>query len=273
MFETLMSNIHELRAAELHERIEVLFECFRKYYLRPKLNLYLKSEAIFHEIGLRHLPVEVLDEYLPKAISTWGNLDNFKYFVPRLLELLVTTWSTDTYYLFLGFKKADWLNWPTAESNAVHEFFLAALRLRLTQPFGNNGRGIDKLGYAYGSWMSFPVDCFFDDLRDIQPNFKSFLSCWEDELRQAVDLFPIRLHLAFIIFNIVFAGGIPETFRFPIQIGGRVSMDQQILDWLKQDSIGELLEDSFYRWPDRPEAEIFSQAAEFYKKWKRDSWD
>ncbi len=40
--------------------------------------------------GLRDLQPHDLDHYAFKAITTWGNVENYKYFLPRILELSLT---------------------------------------------------------------------------------------------------------------------------------------------------------------------------------------
>lgn len=79
---------------------------------------YLKSKAI------RELTVSDLNRYAFKAMTTWGEIHHFKYFLPRLLEL-----SLENLYelnfpevLFGKLEYAQWKTWPEIEQNAVQEF-------------------------------------------------------------------------------------------------------------------------------------------------------
>ncbi len=72
---------------------------------------------------LRSLTHRDLARYAVKALSTWGGAEEFRYFVPRLLELADVLDLPPV--LFGKFRDAGWLGWPADERAAV-EAFLAA---------------------------------------------------------------------------------------------------------------------------------------------------
>jgi len=256
-----MSNLYEQRVAVLQDRIEDLYEVFRKYPLHPKTNSLPISKAHLSVKGIRNLPVQAFYEYLSSAMNRWGNVEDFKRFVPRLLELLVTNWPSDTFMMLSRFRVARWRQWPSADREAVEQFFMALWLVRLAQPFGNNSTTIDEDGYTTCTWMSLPAECFFIDLEYVYEDFEPFLRRWDEELENATDPFSLRLHLVWLVLHCVYDGKIPEEFPVPIQKSGspRLCVPD---DWLFTSAHAKLLEDAYYRWPDKPEAKSFSHACE-----------
>ncbi len=84
--------------------------------------------------GIRNLPVEAFYEYLSSAMNRWGNIEDFKRFVPRLLELLATNWPSDTFMMLSKFSMARWRKWPIAERESVEKYFNAVWLVRWRSP-------------------------------------------------------------------------------------------------------------------------------------------
>ena len=91
------------------------------------------------------LTVQDLNKYAFKALTTWGNLTDFKYFHPRLLELVLME-GTDTFnfpeVLFGKLDYARWFEWSPAEQRAVnkflHVFWRAQLTREITEPYDDS---------------------------------------------------------------------------------------------------------------------------------------
>lgn len=84
-----------------------------------------------HGRPLRDVEVSALQQYLPKAMTTWGTEGDFMYFVPRLLEWFATSPSGDSpdrYYLALKLKASGWATWAVEERTAVEDFLGALWR-------------------------------------------------------------------------------------------------------------------------------------------------
>jgi hypothetical protein len=62
-----------------------------------------------------------------KAMTKWGTEDDFRHFLPRLLELraLSTPADVDDFVLFGKLTYANWRSWPLAEQQAVEQFLTA----------------------------------------------------------------------------------------------------------------------------------------------------
>ena len=72
---------------------------------------------------LRDLPASTLNHYAFKALSTWGTLADYRYFLPRILELTSTgELDCDTEVTLGKLGYADWILWPDDEQAAVQQF-------------------------------------------------------------------------------------------------------------------------------------------------------
>lgn len=75
---------------------------------------------------LKELTTDDISKYAFKAMSTWGNVEDFKHFLPRIFELMSTTGiGTDTFVILKKLEDGDWNQWPTIEQNAIREFLIA----------------------------------------------------------------------------------------------------------------------------------------------------
>lgn len=114
----------------LEAAIAALYVAFRKY----RVGTVIETDGYPITQGpllgpLKNIAKEDLDRYRLKAISTCGNLDQFKHFLPRLCELYATGdevhewWDAE----LLGAKLfyADWGSWPENEIEAVRGFLHA----------------------------------------------------------------------------------------------------------------------------------------------------
>lgn len=74
---------------------------------------------------LRKLSEEQLSTYTWKAMTTWGNVDDFKHFLPRIFELMATSAFTGDVTALYKLNYAEWDNWKEDEKDAVKQFLLA----------------------------------------------------------------------------------------------------------------------------------------------------
>ncbi len=69
---------------------------------------------------------EDISHYSFKAMTTWGDVEDFKHFLPRLLELSATTGLAYGYEVVLGkLEYAKWNEWEETEKDAIRAFLLA----------------------------------------------------------------------------------------------------------------------------------------------------
>jgi hypothetical protein len=91
-----------------------------------------RDHARLYAGPLRSLTAGDLGYYPFKAMTTWGNAQDFRHFLPRILELMVSgdpDWWVDTEIVLGKLAYGEWGTWPTQEQAAVRSF----LRLRWTE--------------------------------------------------------------------------------------------------------------------------------------------
>jgi hypothetical protein len=89
-----------------------------------------EDSAVLRRAPLRQLGGEVY-RYFSKAMTTWGTEDDFKHFIPRLLELYAS--SSDAWLLCEKLAYARWRSWPEPEQRAVESYLLARWRAKLAE--------------------------------------------------------------------------------------------------------------------------------------------
>jgi hypothetical protein len=114
--------------------LEALYTVFNRYdgtHIEGCLHCVpFQDNAALRRAPVRQLGAE-LQPYLFKAMTTWGTEEDFKHFVPRLLELYAS--STDAWLLCDKFAYARWRSWPEHEQRAVESYLLALWRTELAQ--------------------------------------------------------------------------------------------------------------------------------------------
>lgn len=112
---------------------------------------------------LRELSAEALSRYSAKAMSTWGTATTFKYFVPRILELLGSSEATayhgfDAELIAGKLTYAAWRMWRPEEQALITRYFqalwLASLDGTATPAPAEMVRAIRALGEEIGPWLA-----------------------------------------------------------------------------------------------------------------------
>lgn len=80
---------------------------------------------------LKQVEVDPLAYYIGSAMSTWGDLEHFKYYLPRILELYCTENLTckfepeiDLFSINQKLETGVWTNWPNEETSIIKEIIL-----------------------------------------------------------------------------------------------------------------------------------------------------
>jgi hypothetical protein len=109
---------------------ESLYTTFARYPLKPTLRgcpccVSEADKSRLHVAPLRELTSEDLSRYAWKAMSTFGDEEDFKHFLPRMLELMALGDSpVDDDLLLHKLEYAKWRTWPAEEVQAVEAFLL-----------------------------------------------------------------------------------------------------------------------------------------------------
>lgn len=126
--------MNDFQAIETRVRgtIENLYSIFANYRLRPHVEgcpccTSKNQQKKIHSKTLRELEPENLQDFAFKAMTTWGDVDDFKHFLPRLFEIQTfsPTWAMDSEVLFGKLDYGHWLTWPEAEQAAVESYLQA----------------------------------------------------------------------------------------------------------------------------------------------------
>jgi hypothetical protein len=119
--------------AQLHQAIERLYDVFERYPLKDKIDacdhcVDPEDHERLRSKPLRELSVDDLEKYSFKAMTTWGEAEDFKHFLPRLFELIASDQGGFIAEWVIGWKLelAEWQLWPEAERDALRAY-LAAL--------------------------------------------------------------------------------------------------------------------------------------------------
>jgi hypothetical protein len=116
---------------ELETSIEFLYEVFARYSRPGTIDVCAcctEPEATSHLTlrSLRELRFEDLADYSFSAMTTQGSLDDFRYFLPRLLEgIAEEKYSYNPEILFGKLSYANWITWKADEVKAVRTYLQA----------------------------------------------------------------------------------------------------------------------------------------------------
>lgn len=242
------------RERELLRSIEKLYLVFGRYRLGP-----IDSEEVFpggaddralRAAPLHQLPPTAFKEYQKRAVTTWGTVDDFKHFVPRLFEIVGHApesdrlGEVDPFYVFTKLDYAGWTSWPAKERSAVDDYLSALWGVLLLRPVSEP------------TW-TFSVESWLHHLSSARHNFAPLFQQWEADL---ADLSRGPLP-AFHLARLVVDEG--KEFLRTRSLGcfwhGQA---RQVVEWLVSDSIGRRLMDAFFAWHDMPGAEALSEAYE-----------
>lgn len=116
-----------------------LYKAFSRYKLREPIRCEM-SNRILIDTGkpLREFTHADLRYYSWKAMTTLGTQEDFKHFLPRLLELTADSDSgeagTELSGVLMKLQYGECRGWPEAEKAVLLEFFRTFWRLALTVP-------------------------------------------------------------------------------------------------------------------------------------------
>ncbi|QQS42392.1 MAG: hypothetical protein IPM63_05470 [Acidobacteriota bacterium] len=143
----------------MKKQIDRLYEVFSSYP-RPTefggcecCTVRLDAEPLISK-PLRALSTEDLEFYAFKAMTTIGNVDDFRYFLPRIVELT----ETDIYFIDAGvtfekFHIGGFEDWPDPERRAIRSYLFAGWR-----------KAVNSMDSAWGDNYLCGAGKLFDDI-------------------------------------------------------------------------------------------------------------
>jgi predicted nucleotidyltransferase len=228
-----MTSVMRPRAGPLRPAIDNLYEIFAHYPLVQAMTVCDCGCVTPDDLAriaskpLRRLSAEDLERYAFKAITTWGEVHDFKHFLPRLLELAweageVGHTAPETLIDKLAY--GQWRTWPRAEVQGIESFFAALWKAMLrSSPESPRGRMWD-------------LDTWLTALAQAVDDLTSFLAEWrglrsEQSLRRLAGYLDAQYH------DIMLYGRLGNPHW-----SDRQDQMRQVLTWLTAPQTREQLE-------------------------------
>jgi len=161
----------------LREAVGNLYTVFGRYPLNPRMSRcdHCHSDEDQARLGskpLGELSVEDLDDYAFSALFTWGEADDFKHLLPRLLDLAAFGPERHEEFmaeetLFGKLREAQWTEWPPAERQAVGLYLEELWKGALSSFPGSRdidtllcclGQAVDDLAPFLDRWLEGPSE-------------------------------------------------------------------------------------------------------------------
>ena len=126
----------------LKTAITNLYTTFAHYPFRSEIDgcpccVSVQDQQKLSAKALNLMKSEDLSRYSFKAMTTWGDVEDFKHFLPRLLELSATTGLAYGHEVVLGkLEYAKWNDWEETEKDAIRAFLLAWWTESVTKEVG-----------------------------------------------------------------------------------------------------------------------------------------
>jgi hypothetical protein len=215
----------------LKSAIEGLYRSFKRYPLRPHVDgcphcVADRDHAILHSAPLRDLNSQQLSKYAFKAITTWGDADDFRHFLPRLFELLAqdADFPVELEVVTGKLVLAGWNEWPSEQRSAIRDYFQAWwVSMLASNPVSDDCRFSDEVICAIG--------CAEADLSWYLVHWLNMSDC------------SARHHLANLVCDNYSALAQQQGLRNAFWTG-REHQRQQVENWLATDGVRQALEDA-----------------------------
>jgi hypothetical protein len=206
------------QAEGLATAIEELYGVFAAYPLRPWTEPCMhchthEDERTVHRYPLRRLGPEDLAGFAGDALMTWGEVVDFKHFVPRIFEILATDGFPggypETETVVGALDRGDWQSWPRREKRSIDRFLLAWWQTHLD---------------AYPTRE--PVDTVLSAIATAAVDMAPHLDTWA----QAIGTAPV-LHLAAMLHDNTRHGMLRDRLSNP-WLRDRPAQEAQVRRWL-----------------------------------------
>ncbi len=228
---------------QMQQSISYLYQVFGKYHLQP--HVYGCSccvsdgdSEMLHRKRLRDLNGDDLYKFAFKAMTTWGDENDFRHFLPRLFELQLSDNPVliDNEILFGKLRYGVWRTWPQVEQDAVERFLKAWGRILLD---------------SYP--CSTDITEYLCVLALVTEDVRPFLNQWRDQLHSV----PAIRHLAQFAREHAF-----DSSRFQVNWWRDVPTQGPIVEQFLRDPVMEsIIEAAYFRHANSEIAEELELAA------------
>lgn len=159
---------------KLAQAIEQLYSAFERYPLRDRMESCPccdggASSRPLHTKRLRRLTGEDLRLFAFRSMTTAGDVDDFRHFLPRILEILPDDFPVDKEVVLGKLTYGRWGEWPSNERKAVRDYIRAlwvwALR---RQPEEDN-------------FTSAQIGSYLCAIARADPDLSYYLAAWDSD--------------------------------------------------------------------------------------------
>jgi hypothetical protein len=228
----------------LKNSIEVLYNVFSKYKGNPNMegssnydNLEEWNKELFSK-ELNELSAQDLLRFAGKVMTTWGRVDDYKHFLPRIFEL--TAELDPPYEVWIAFDKlnyGNWDKWEENERNAIYNYMLSLWDNLVTDDSEK------------AEWFFIE---YFSSIARFYPKFSDILNIWEHKTGRA----PTKHLTEFILnereklFDKGYIDGLHKNY----------DAAKELIDWLLAEQTIKRLQEAFYNFEREEFAEKISWA-------------
>lgn len=113
----------------IENAIKDLYAVFSKYPVNLEIDgcpccVHNEHKTLLLSKPLKELGEKELSRYTSKAMTTWGRIEDYKYYLPRIFELSIKdNLGVGEHIVFGKLDYANWLGWSKDEIDALKEFF------------------------------------------------------------------------------------------------------------------------------------------------------
>ncbi|MEM9916392.1 MAG: hypothetical protein AAF911_15675 [Planctomycetota bacterium] len=248
--------IADIRRDELKVAVQNLYRVFGRYRFTDTI-----GDAAFPgfcdpgpmlAVSLDQVPADALDRFHSKALTTWGNADDFRHFLPRMLELSIENGFTlDREFLWAKLDYGNWHEWPRKEIEAIEDFSLALWKCALAE-----GESVE-----YVAAKSLAVDELLVAYARASRGLQIYLDQWEQDLASPDTEVSSAINLSHCLDSLALT-----TKHRPNWQGENDQECNQLMDWLIGINPPQTIETIFFRHAESIHAERLSKANE-YASW------
>lgn len=255
------------RERVLRERVRGVYQAFRGYRLAEYIEpdpMWGTDDAPLRAHPLHKLPAEAFDPYARKAMTTWGSLEDFKHFLPRMLEIVAlphrdhAVLEIEAWVVFGKLRYGQWQRWKPSERAAIDGYLQALWLAVLSRPM--DAPDTPWCARTHFDWLI----AFADALDDLSP----LLQRWESDACDPDHGLLAAWQLARAIVQ-----GQDDLIRNGTlgwdSLARASGQEQQVLTWLESDAVARLMEEAFFRWADTPEAGMLSEGQFWLEQFRR----
>jgi hypothetical protein len=124
---------------------------------------------------LRELSSENLALFSWKAMTTWGDVEDFKHYLPIIFELYGNfVQEYDVWVIFGKLEYGKWEEWPEEEKNAIENFFISLF---------------EKIITCENNLSDIEFENYFTAIAHLTNRFEQLLEIWEQAKTKSANKF------------------------------------------------------------------------------------